>query len=365
MQFCQAPLHSNKNTCMPAWLEHTLCVLWGRDGARWARLLRHRGKHFPSLSANLHCQDSAQHAPASAAVLSSPWVSVSACRLMPMPGSMSDFTQLALECNVPATIVALLGSFDASLLARSGTSVQEQEDFITHFIDAASITDVAEKFLARASLRLLYSKCRHAEGLPSLESPPAVPPLEPAGAPGSGSGSGGPTPPPLSSTWQESWPAKLSPEKTLSLRKRFDEDYPTELLDSECFPSARLLALSHKMLAEKELKWLPWRFRLSSKSQEDTLLVRPRKQARFSELSELLLDEASYSLISQLLTLAANAIALCQGAHLGSLKLYNKKFLRLCFIKYEATRRPPTCEAPLSWRPRQQINAVGSLYPTW
>ena len=72
-----------------------------------------------------------------------------------MPGRMSDFTQLALECNVPATIVALLGSFDASLLARSGTSVQELEDFITHFIDAASITDVAEQFLARASLRLL------------------------------------------------------------------------------------------------------------------------------------------------------------------------------------------------------------------
>ena len=165
---------------------------------------------------------------------------------------MSDFTQLALECNVPATIVALLGPFDASLLARSGTSAQEREDFITHFIDAASITDVAEKFLARASLRLLYSKCRHAaaEGLPSLESPPAVTPLESAGATGSGSGSGVPTPP-LSSTWQESWPAKLSPEKTLSLRKHFEEDYPTELLDSGCFPSARLLALSHKMLAEK------------------------------------------------------------------------------------------------------------------
>ena len=73
-----------------------------------------------------------------------------------------------------------------------------------------------------------------------------------------------------------------------------------------------------------------------------------------SELSELLRDDApsrdihegpaSYSLISQLLTLAANAIALCQGAHLGSLKLYNKKFLRLCFTKYEASSnlRGPT-----------------------
>ena len=57
---------------------------------------------------------------------------------------------------------------------------------------------------------------------------------------------------------------------------------------------------------------------------------------------------ASYSLISQLLTLAANAIALCQGAHLGSLKLYNKKFLRLCFTKYEASsnlRDPTVMEA--------------------
>ena len=69
VQFCQAPLHLNKNTCMPAWLEHTLCVLLGRDCTRWARLLRHRGKHFPSLSPNPHCQDSEQHAPASAAIL--------------------------------------------------------------------------------------------------------------------------------------------------------------------------------------------------------------------------------------------------------------------------------------------------------
>eukprot|EP00439_Symbiodinium_sp_Y106_P016114 s8083_g2.t1 len=84
----------------------------------------------------------------------------------------------------------------------------------------------------------------------------------------------------------------------------------------------------------------------------------PPQASRFSELSELLLDEApsrdihegpaSYSLISQLLTLAANAIALCQGAHLGSLKLYNKKFLRLCFTKYEASsnlRGPTVMEA--------------------
>ena len=68
----------------------------------------------------------------------------------------------------------------------------------------------------------------------------------------------------------------------------------------------------------------------------------------------MLLDEApsrdihdgptSFNLINQLLTLATNSIALCRGAHLGSLKLYQKKFLKLCFMKYESASnlRGPT-----------------------
>ena len=87
-----------------------------------------------------------------------------------------------------------------------------------------------------------------------------------------------PSQPLLSSTWQESWPAKLSTEKTAALRKHFEEDYPTKLLDSESFPSARLLALTSKMIADTEIRWLPWKFRLSSKSQEDSLMMRPRQQ---------------------------------------------------------------------------------------
>ena len=150
---------------------------------------------------------------------------------------------------------------------------QEQEDFITHFIDAASITDVAEKFLARASLRLLYSKCRHAEGLPSLESPPAVPPLEPAGAAQDRGGRPHPRFPRRGKKAGQQSSAQRKRESALITRR--------SSWTANVFSSARLLALSHKMLAEKVLKWLPWRFRLSSKSQEDNLLVRPRKQARF------------------------------------------------------------------------------------
>ena len=145
---------------------------------------------------------------------------------------------------------------------------------------------------------------------------------------------------------QETWPAKLSAEKTAELRRRFEEDYPTELLDAEVFPSSRLLALTSKMVADKEIRWLAWCFRLSAKAQDDNLLIRPKKLPRLQELSDLLLDEAptrdihdgpaSYNMTNQLLTLATNSIALCQGAHLGALKMYQKRFLRLCFSKYEA-----------------------------
>ena len=103
------------------------------------------------------------------------------------------------------------------------------------------------------------------------------------------------------------------------------------------------------MVADKEIRWLAWCFRLSAKAQDDNLLIRPKKLPRLQELSDLLLDEAptrdihdgpaSYNMINQLLTLATNSIALCQGAHLGALKMYQKRFLRLCFSKYEAASK--------------------------
>ncbi|CAE7353172.1 unnamed protein product [Symbiodinium sp. CCMP2592] len=268
---------------------------------------------------------------------------------------MSDFTQLVADCNVPAAVASLLSAFDVALFARSCTTSAELEELVNHFLAEASVTDAAERFITNASLRLLFCKCRTSEGMASLEAAPT-----PTTQLGDGLPAATPAPPatpPLSSSWQEAWPAKLSGERTAALRKRFEEDYPTELLDAESFPSARLLALTNKMLSDKEVRWIPWKYRLSARAQEDSLLVRPRKQARF-DLTELFLDEAptrdihegpaSFGLVTQLLSLAANAIALCQGAHLGSLKLYNKRFMRICFTKYEAAaslRGPTTMEA--------------------
>ncbi|CAE7283540.1 unnamed protein product, partial [Symbiodinium sp. CCMP2592] len=268
---------------------------------------------------------------------------------------MSDFSQFVSDCNVPPAVASLLSEFDTALYARACTTSSELEELITHFMTEAAVTEAAERFITKASLRLLFSKCRQSEGMASLEATPSS--ALPLGEAPSTAVPTAPAAVPLSSSWQEAWPAKLSGERTAALRKRFEEDYPTELLDAESFPSARLLALTNKMLSEKEVRWIPWKYRLSARAQEDSLLIRPKKQARF-DIAEFFFDEAptrdihegpaSFSFVTQLLSLAANAIALCQGAHLGSLKLYNKKFTRICFTKYEASanlRGPTTMEA--------------------
>ena len=130
------------------------------------------------------------------------------------------------------------------------------------------------------------------------------------------------------------------------LREEFESSYPTELLNQDSFPSSRLLALASRIQTSKEVRWIPWKFRLSSRAQDDHLLLRPEKTPRLSELSDLLLDEAptreihsgpvSRNLLSQLLSLKAVALSLVKACHLESIKIYNRKFVRLCFPRFEA-----------------------------
>eukprot|EP00439_Symbiodinium_sp_Y106_P028864 s1485_g3.t1 len=263
----------------------------------------------------------------------------------------AEFIQLVSEANVPEEIATSLEGFDIALFARSCESADELELFSQHAIASAGVTQLPQKMLAKASIRLLFSRCRTAENLPHLVGSTS------GGQPAAATAPAAQAPTPASTSWQEAWPAKLSAERTAELRRRFEEDYPTELLDSEVFPSSRLLALTSKMVAGKEIRWLPWRFRLSAKAQDENLMIRPKKLPRLQELGDLLLDEAPTRdihdgpMINQLLTLATNSIALCQGAHLGALKMYQKRFLRLCFTKYESAsnlRGPTSLEAQLA-----------------
>ena len=137
------------------------------------------------------------------------------------------------------------------------------------------VVQLPQRMLAKASIRLLFSRCRTSENLPPLvaadtgSSPtPAPTASSQAPPPASALGAGIPG--------QQS----IALRKTAELRRRFEEDYPTELLDAEVLPSSRLLALTSKMVADKEIRWLPWRFRLSAKAQDDNLMLRPKKLPR-------------------------------------------------------------------------------------
>ena len=85
------------------------------------------------------------------------------------------------------------------------------------------------------------------------------------------------------------------PVKSKSLLARatksaFEISYPSESLEPEFMPSTRLLSHVHKMVASKDLAFVPWKFRMSVKLHEEHQSSRPAKNARL-ELTDLLLDE--------------------------------------------------------------------------
>ena len=111
-------------------------------------------------------------------------------------------------------------------------------------------------------------------------------------------------------------------------------------------PSTRLLSHVHKMVASKDLAFVPWKFRMSVKLHEEHQSSRPAKKARL-ELTDLLLDEvpsrdipASGTIgmfhLQQLLSLLSVSLALCKAAHLQTLRTYERAFMRLAGTRFSA-----------------------------
>ena len=245
----------------------------------------------------------------------------------------AEFIQLIADANVPEEVVTSLEGFDVALFARSCESPDELESFNQHAIASAGVTQLPQRMLAKASIRLLFSRCRAAESLPHLGAQTS------GGNPAPAAPATSQAPPSASSSWQEAWPAKLSSEKTAELRRRVEDDYPTELLDAEVFPSSRLLALTSKMVAGKEIRWLPWRFRLSAKAQDDNLMIRLKKLPRLQELSDLLLEAFSLAAsFAACFDMAGCAKAGCLGHSLGGAAVWGS-------LAWEAA----ASWAPLGW----------------
>ena len=176
-----------------------------------------------------------------------------------------------------------------------------------------------------ACLKASYHRC-----LTNLVAPGASAPAQPASLT-------------ASSSWTDTFPAKLGNEKVATLRSKFEADYPSEILDASTMPSSRLLASVNKQCQDKHYTYVAWKHRISEEKLEDMHSSRPRKVARFDDFifDEVPSREIPESGISQmfllhLLDLVAFAFCLLEAVRLSSFRAYSKLFLKLAFQKQVA-----------------------------
>ena len=148
--------------------------------------------------------------------------------------------------------------------------------------------------------------------------------------------------------WVENLPPKLTTETVDSLVSTFKQNYPGELLDNDSMPSIRLLSLVHEGLKTR-LKWIPWQYRLSQKQYQEILEAKTTKAVRsevqlltaafMDDQPELSVESRPLSAgwLMQIQTIFRNALALCNAAHLKSLKDFDKKIADLCLKQPDRT----------------------------
>ena len=165
-------------------------------------------------------------------------------------------------------------------------------------------------------------KCQEpsASASPSLEAPSAA----------SSSTAGG---------WRETFAPKLSSTTIVALKKQFLLNYPSEVLTPETSPSIRLLSQAYHNKKTNEIKWIPWKYRLSMAKSEDITSGRSAKVPRIESLGlrNILVDEppavevSSSSMginaVRTMFDLRNAALALVESCHLAVLRAYSIKFI--------------------------------------
>ena len=143
--------------------------------------------------------------------------------------------------------------------------------------------------------------------------------------------------------WAEHAPPRLDTEAVQRMQASFRSNYPGEHLDSDSTPSIRLLSLVHQWFTPKgAIKWIPWQLRMSHKQYQDIIEARTARTLRaeaqlvsaalFDETPELNIDRAHLSpaWLARTQQVFRNAIALCGGARLATLKAFDKKIMDIC-----------------------------------
>ncbi|CAE7795651.1 Gapdh [Symbiodinium sp. CCMP2592] len=143
-----------------------------------------------------------------------------------------------------------------------------------HVVEALCIRTPLWIKLQRSRFAILTSLQRRGSTEPA--------PAEPLGSPAK-QGSG----------WSEAFAPKLDASRVATLKKRFLEAFPSEILTAMNTPSLRLLSTAVDAEVKRNWSWIPWKSRMTQQMYEDSLMQKPAKRARIEtlQLSDLLLDE--------------------------------------------------------------------------
>ena len=230
--------------------------------------------------------------------------------------------------------------------ATFGMSATQLTDLENHWLDFFPDRDLS--FLEKAQMRVAWQACRDEQNID--EASMGAHPLPPSASQ--------PAEPPNS--WTETFAPKLSGTVVAAMKAKFLSSYPSEILTQDTLPSLRLLSQVHYQLQKKEVKWIPWKYRLSQSRADEVSTTRGAKQPRLEGLSlhSLIYDEPpsievsnqsmGINAVRSMFDLFNVAVALAEGAHLAHLKAYTLKFLGYLTQKYDpdtGLRTPSIMEA--------------------
>ncbi|CAE7250897.1 unnamed protein product [Symbiodinium sp. CCMP2592] len=236
--------------------------------------------------------------------------------------------ELAVACRVPQEFHFVLDGYDVPLFGCLAASHSEVDASIEVLLEGAALpAESTEKLRLMSSFRLLFQKCQSVTATGSNAGSAAHASMTSNAA-----------------SWVDSFPAKLTGEEVVKLRLEFEASYPGEVLDADNTPGHRLLALAAKLVKPGEMRWVAWKHRMS------------KSQAKIPRLEELVYDEipsrelpqgqVGMTFLQGILGLLCISLAFVKGAHLQSLRLYERKFIRLACQRHEASSglRSPNME---------------------
>ena len=258
---------------------------------------------------------------------------------------MASLHEILTTAGVQDTFVDKLieDGWSIELFAMAAPNLDKLDEELRSMLgDLYDITTAVQ----RSALRLAWTRCQATQA-------PALPPPGPLNAaPPEGTAS--------QSTWSETYPPKLTSEVVSALKQKFKRNYPAEILLPETTPSLRLLSLIHHQKVKGEFKWVPWKYRLSQAKADEITAVKPNRIAKSEGLQlhallvdsppELHIDNGALGMhaLRQTFETFSYAMAMCEIAHLATMKTYYLKFINLMTTRLEAEtglRNPTILEA--------------------